>query len=224
MSTRRSWLCALALVVPATVLSAGLDDAAAVRAAIATSVSSRLGGAAKVNVELLHTAPDSVGAVAASALPGTRLGSPARFLLTLADGRRVSAVAKVTADVPHLVATRDVARDEELTGDVVEWIDGPIDGQLLESLPTPALVLGARARRAIVRGEVLTSTIVKMPPAVRAGDPVTLVIRIGALEVRGSGRAVSSGAVGDVIRVMRPSHRDPLRGRITEPAVVEILR
>jgi len=63
-----------------------------------------------------------------------------------------------------------------------------------------------------------------MPPAVRAGDPVTMVIRAGAMEVRGPGRAVSSGAIGDVIRVMRPAHREPLRGRIIEPAVVEILR
>lgn len=223
MLTRLS-LCALVLAVPATVLTVGLDDVGAVRAAIATSVSSRLGGDARVNVEVLHTAPDTVGAVAASAMPGTRFGSPARFLLTLADGRRVSAVAKVTADVRHLVAARDLARDEELTADVVEWRDGPLDGQLLESLPTQAQVLGTRARRPIVRGEVITATIVKVPPAVRAGDPVTLVIRIGSMEVRGTGRAVSSGAVGDVIRVMRPSHREPLRGRITEPAVVEIQR
>ena len=104
------------------------------------------------------------------------------------------------------------------------WIDGPLDGQLLESLPTQAQVLGARARRSIVRGEAITSAIVKVPPAVRAGDPVTLVIRFGVMEVRGTGHAVSSGSVGDVIRVLRPSHREPLRGRITEPAVVEILR
>ena len=220
----RLWLCALVLGVPITVVAAGLDDAGAVRAAIATSVSPRLGGQARVTVEVLHTASDSVGPVTASALPGARLGSPARFLLTLADGRRISAVARVTADARHLVAARDLARDEELTGDVVEWIDGPLDGQLLESLPTQAQVLGTRARRPIVRGEVITSTIVKVPPAVRAGDPVTLVIRIGVMEVRGTGRAVSSGSVGDVIRVSRPSHREPLRGRIIEPAVVEILR
>jgi flagella basal body P-ring formation protein FlgA len=220
----RLCLSALVIVVPATVVTAGLDDTSAVRAAIATSVTSRLGGDARVNVEVLHAAPNSMGAVTASALPGTRFGAPAQFLLTLADGRRVSAVAKVTADVRHLVAARDVARDEELSADVVEWVDGPLDGQLLGSLATQSQVLGARARRPIARGEVITPTMIKMPPAVRAGDPVTLVIRIGVMEVRGTGRAVSSGSVGDVIRVSRPLHREPLRGRITEPAVVEILR
>jgi flagella basal body P-ring formation protein FlgA len=106
----------------------------------------------------------------------------------------------------------------------VEWVDGPLDGQLLESLPTLPQVIGTRARRAIARGEVMTATIVKVPPAVRAGDQVTMVIRVGAMEVRGTGRAVSSGMVGDIIRVSRPSHRQPLSGRIIEPAVVEILR
>jgi len=149
---------------------------------------------------------------------------PARFLLTLADGRRVSAVARVTADARHLVAARNVPRNTELTADDVQWVDGPINGQLFDPLPSAGQVLGARARRAIARGEVIAATVVKMPPAVRAGDPVTMVIRAGTMEVRGPGRAVSSGAVGDVIRVMRPAHREPLRGRIVEPAVVEILR
>ncbi len=219
----RSWVCAALLVVPAGVSTAGVDDAGMVRSVIATSVSSRLGEHARVTVELLQ-APGIAGAVAASALPGTRVGMPARFLLTLADGRRVSAVARVTADARHLVAARNVPRNTELTADDVQWVDGPINGQLFDPLPSAGQVLGARARRAIARGEVITATVVKMPPAVRAGDPVTMVIRAGTMEVRGPGRAVSSGAVGDVIRVMRPAHREPLRGRIVEPAVVEILR
>jgi len=219
----RSWMCAALLVVPAGVSTAGVDDAGMVRSVIATSVSSRLGEHARVTVELLQ-APGIAGAVAASALPGTRVGMPARFLLTLADGRRVSAVARVTADARHLVAARNVPRNTELTADDVQWVDGPINGQLFDPLPSAGQVLGARARRAIARGEVITATVVKMPPAVRAGDPVTMVIRAGTMEVRGPGRAVSSGAVGDVIRVMRPAHREPLRGRIVEPAVVEILR
>jgi len=219
----RSWVCAALLVVPAGVSTAGIDDAGMVRSVIATSVSSRLGEHARVTVEVLQ-APGIGGAVAASALPGTRVGMPARFLLTLADGRRVSAVARVTADARHLVAARNVPRNTELTADDVQWVDGPITGQLFDPLPSAGQVLGARARRAIARGEVITATVVKMPPAVRAGDPVTMVIRAGTMEVRGPGRAVSSGAVGDVIRVMRPAHREPLRGRIVEPAVVEILR
>jgi flagella basal body P-ring formation protein FlgA len=219
----RTWVCAALLVVPAGVSTAGVDDAGLVRSVIATSVSSRLGEHARVTVEVLQ-APGIAGAVAASALPGTRVGMPARFLLTLADGRRVSAVARVTADARHLVAARNVPRNAELTPDDVQWVDGPINGQLFDPLPSAGQVLGARARRAIARGEVITATVVKMPPAVRAGDPVTMVIRAGTMEVRGPGRAVSSGAVGDVIRVMRPAHREPLRGRIVEPAVVEILR
>lgn len=211
------------LAVPAVASTAGVDDFGGVRSVIATSVSSRLGEDARVTVEVLH-APGIADAVAASALPGTRLGMPARFLLTLADGRRVSAVARVTADVRHLVAARSLPRDAELTAADVQWIDGPLDGQPFDPLPSAGQVLGARTRRAIGRGEVITSTVVKMPPAVRAGDPVTMVIRAGTMEVRGPGRAVSSGAIGDVIRVMRPAHREPLRGRIVEPAVVEILR
>jgi len=130
----------------------------------------------------------------------------------------------VTADVRHLIASRGLARDTELTTADVEWTDGSLDGQLFEAFPPEGQVLGARTRRAIARGEVITATVIKLPAAVRAGDAVTLVIRAGLMEVRGTGRAVSSGVIGDVIRVMRPAHREPLRGRIVEPGVVEILR
>ena len=219
----RPWLCALMLAVPASAVTAGLDDTGAIRSVIATSVSSRLGEDARVTVEVLQ-APGATGAIAASALPGTRFGLPARFLVTLADGRRVSAVARVTADVRHLIASRGLARDTELTTADVEWTDGSLDGQLFGTFPPEGQVLGARTRRAIARGEVITATVIKLPAAVRAGDAVTLVIRAGLMEVRGTGRAVSSGVIGDVIRVMRPAHREPLRGRIVEPGVVEILR
>src|SRR6188472_3689893 len=148
----RAWVCAVLLAVPAGASTAGVDDVGGVRSVIATSVSSRLGEDVRVTVEVLH-APGIAGAVAASALPGTRLGMPARFLLTLADGRRVSAVARVTADARHLVAARNLPRDTELTADDVHWVDGPLDGQLFDPLPSAGQVLGARARRAICRGD-----------------------------------------------------------------------
>jgi len=44
------------------------------------------------------------------------------------------------------------------------------------------------------------------------------------MEVRGVARAVSSGSVGDVIRVTTPGSRDIRHARITAQATVEIVR
>jgi flagella basal body P-ring formation protein FlgA len=85
-------------------------------------------------------------------------------------------------------------------------------------------VLGARTRRNVAEGEVLTASVVARPPAVRAGDEIAIVVRSGAIEVRGVARAVSSGAIGDVIRVTTPGSREIRQARITAPATVEMVR
>ena len=221
---RRSLLSVVLLLAPVPASAADVVAPGAVRAAIAASVSARLGNAARVDVDVLQTPADLAAVVTAAPLPGSRFGTPARFLVTLADGRRATVIARVTADAGHVVASRSVARDADVTADDVEWVEGSLDGQPLDT-PTPMTeILGLRARRAIARGEVVTAALVRTPDAVRAGDPVTLVIRRGPIEARGAGRAVSSGVVGETIRVQRPGSREPLRARVTEPGVVEILK
>ena len=111
-----------------------------------------------------------------------------------------------------------------MTAEDVEWVDGPLDGQLLQPLPSLDQVLASLTRRAIAPGEVLTSIVLMEPIAVRAGEEVALTVRSGAMEVRGMVRAVSSGSVGDVIRITTPGSRDIRRARIVAPASVEIVR
>jgi flagella basal body P-ring formation protein FlgA len=111
-----------------------------------------------------------------------------------------------------------------LTAVDVEWQVSAIDGQLLEPLPALDEVLGARTRRAVVEGEILSASVVVRPPAVRAGDEVAILVRAGAIEVRGVARAVSSGDIGDVIRVTTPGSREIRQARITAPATVEMVR
>jgi flagellar basal body P-ring formation protein FlgA len=133
-------------------------------------------------------------------------------------------VAAVSVIAGHAVAARPLSRGASLTADDVEWKESAIDGQLLEPLPALHEVLGARTRRAVAEGEVLSAAVVARPPAVRAGDEIAIVVRSGATEVRGVARAVSSGAIGDVIRVTTPGSREIRQARITAPATVEMVR
>jgi flagella basal body P-ring formation protein FlgA len=210
----------LLLVAPASVAAA--QDA--VRAAIVTAVSEQLGAVRTVDVEIVSGLRTTTGTIAARPYPGARLGQQIRFLITPSTGSAFQVVARVSVVAEHAVAVRDLARGDELTAADVDWKTGTIDGQLLKPLPTHADVLGAVARRALVAGEVLTSTVLAQPLAVRAGDAVTVTFRSGRLEARSVGRAVSSGGIGDVIRITAPGSRDIRRGRITAPDAVEIVR
>ena len=101
-----------------------------------------------------------------------------------------------------------------------------VGGSIIPARAVSALddVLGSRTRRAIAAGEVLNGIVLARPLAVRAGDEVALTFRNGVMEVSGVARAVSSGSVGDVIRVTTPGSRDIRRARIIAPASVEIVR
>jgi flagella basal body P-ring formation protein FlgA len=92
-----------------------------------------------------------------------------------------------------------------------------------EPLPRLDEVVGAHARRALGAGEVLSQSVVIVPDAVRAGDEVKVVARVGALEAWGVGRATGSGRVGDVVRITRGTARGLQPARVLSPGVVQVL-
>jgi len=216
-------LCtALALTAPA-VRAASHDT---VRAAIAQAVAERFRAASSAQVvveELRVDAPEIPEGVVAVPDPGARTGRPAQFTLR-AGGRHVGiAVASVTVSVPHVRTTAPVDRDAAVTAEAVQEQDGEVTGVRFEPLPRLDEVIGAHARRALVAGEVLSQAVVIVPDAVRAGDEVKVVARVGALEAWGVGRATASGRVGDVVRITRGSARGLQPARVLSPGVVQVL-
>lgn len=221
-------MTAFTLVTLATLsLAAGPGDQSVVdglRSAIRTAVAERVGEVRSIEVELAGGSMVAGSIVSAQPATGARLGGPIRFLVKPATGRVYQVVARVRVIADHATAARPIPRGQQLTAEDVEWTAGPLDGQLLQPLPSLDEVLGSQARRTIAPGEVLTSIVLAQPVAVRAGEEVALTVRSGAMEVRGVARAVSSGSVGDVIRITTPGSRDIRRARITAPARVEIVR
>jgi flagella basal body P-ring formation protein FlgA len=209
----------LALLAPGG--TAGTDP---VREAIAAAVAARVNAPRVIEVEIVSGGARVPGPFTATPAPGARLGRPARFVLTPASGHPFTVVADVSVVTGHAVAARPLSRGETLTKGDVEWTQSAIDGQLFEPLPSLDEVLGARTRRAVAEGEILSDAVVARPPAVRAGDEIAIVVRSGTIEVRGVARAVSSGAIGDVIRVTTPGSREIRQARITTPATVEMVR
>jgi flagella basal body P-ring formation protein FlgA len=195
-----------------------------VRDAIAAAVAARVTGSQGIDVEIVSGRAQAPGPFTATPAPGARLGRPARFVLPPVSGAPFTVVAEVRVIAGHAIAARPLSRGESLTPGDGEWRESAIEGPLLEPLPAMDEVRGARTRRNVAEGEVLTASVVARPPAVRAGDEIAIVVRSGAIEVRGVARAVSSGGIGDVIRVTTPGSREIRQARITAPATVEMVR
>src|SRR5262249_20202623 len=141
-------------------------------------------------------APDTVPAALRAVLtPGARTGRLVSFVLFSGPARLGSATALVKVTIPHVRASRAVPRDSELTALDTADLVSDIDGALFERLPGPAELVGARVRRDVAAGEPLTHATVETAPAVRSGDTVEVIVRLGLVEARGVGHASGSGHV-----------------------------
>ena len=85
-------------------------------------------------------------------------------------------------------------------------------------------MIGLVARRAVAAGEVISDAIVTVPPAVRAGAPVSITVVLGAVRATGVGVAASSGHEGDLISILPTSTRRAIRARITGPGAAEVIQ
>lgn len=216
----------------ALALGAATVPDAAVRAAIERGVVERMGPEARVTVDQLEVlapatawTPAGVPAegIRAALTPGARTGRLVSFALFAGKARLGSATAIVRVRVPHVRASRAVPRDTELTALDTAGFVADIEDALFERLPEPADLVGARVRRDVAAGEPLTRAIVETALAVRSGDTIEVVARLGVVEARGIGRASGSGHVGDRVRVSRPGVPGLVAARIVAPGIVELI-
>lgn len=217
---------ALAVVVAVLALAShafGAVVALTPRDAIERAILERMGGNVSVLVTMVRTDVVSEPSLRAVPDPAARAGHATRFVLTADGVRKGSAVATVEVQGDHARALHAIERDAVLAAGDFEIVNGELPDVLFKRLPGVEM-LGMRARRAIASGEALTASLVDVPPLVRSGDEVTATVRIGTVQINALTTASGSGHEGDIIRVLAPGTRRPLKARITGQGAVEVVR
>lgn len=92
-------------------------------------------------------------------------------------------------------------------------------GQPLSNLKALA---GAQAVRDLPVGTVLTAPMFRIPPVVKMGDVVTVMLVNGDLTMITSAQARTNGSVGQVIRVMNLDSKREFTARVVGPNRVEV--
>jgi flagella basal body P-ring formation protein FlgA len=213
----------IAFVVAAATVVAAAPDAVTPEQAIAAVVRERLGVPAVIEVDALTTSVEDEPRLLAEPDVAARLGRPARYFLHVDGVRRGVAVATVKVSAAFPQAARNLARDEAIGPDSVDFTEGELPVMPIQRILGADALQGLEARRDIVAGEPLTPAVLRVPPVVKSGDTVTVTVRIGAVRITAEGIASGSGRVGDTIRVRQPQRQQVLTGRITGPGTVEIV-
>lgn len=82
--------------------------------------------------------------------------------------------------------------------------------------------IGRSARSNLRAGVALRASQLKAPTLVERGQPVAIMFRRGALQVRAQGQASRSGALGEWIPVVNVSSKKVLKARVESPGVVTV--
>lgn len=87
----------------------------------------------------------------------------------------------------------------------------------------PDEAIGMQTRIMIYEGRPLQATLLQAPRLVARNQTVSLLFQRGAMTIEISGRAMSEGAAGDNIRVMNPSSRNIVNGRVNPDGTVSVM-
>ena len=160
---------------------------------IAARILMRLAGLACSAATILSVAPAQAGQVAAQARPQT-------------------AEAAVLA--------RGVLRGETLAADdftTTERSAAQVRGTL-----SAAQAAGKEVLRNLPAGMVVRASDLVVPRLVRRGEPVTIKVRSGGLTIATGGRALGSGGMGDMVRVVSTSTNRTLDGVVEGSGAVRV--
>lgn len=230
---------ALRLVAGVMLLLVGVSARAAdepvppaVTTAIVEAVSGRVGPGFSVEVvEVTARLVEEATTIVAVPEPGARLSTPMRFRLVqpgagrlAADTRIGDAVATVRVTGPMVRAGRRLPRGLVLDASDLAVSESDAGDALLAPLLAAGDLVGAKTVRPIARGELLTTTLVRVPPLVSSGQLVTTIARLGRVRVEGKAVAAQRGILGQVIRLVNPDSRKTLHGTVVGPGRVEVLR
>ncbi|MEB3298625.1 MAG: flagellar basal body P-ring formation chaperone FlgA [Candidatus Sericytochromatia bacterium] len=159
--------------------------------------------------------------------PPRQLGPAVAVKLELvsSDGRVVRSVLPRYAieawrDLP--VVSRGLSRGAVLGSAELEVRRMPLSRVPRDVMQELGALIGAKLLRPLASGSVVVPASVDLPPVIRQGTTVRVVVRSGGLQVLGQGTALQDGRVGQFIRVLNPTSRKDFMARVRDPEVVEI--
>ncbi len=140
----------------------------------------------------------------------------------MAATTNASFTVKAVADV--MVATNVIRQGEVISSSNVSWEQRDVTRTKDALIRTDDGAMDWIARRTIQPGTVLTTVAVEVPPVVRKGDNVNLIVKCGNVTLHTTAEVKQDGRTGETVRVLSAVSSGEIRARVIEPGLVEIDR
>lgn len=120
------------------------------------------------------------------------------------------------------VAARPIRRGTIVTAEDIELSrvnKAKVTRDMIENLGD---LVGFQLTRDVGQGEILSTSMVVIPPVIKTGSRVTLLFKQGRLEATASGVALESGPRGAEIKVRNESSKRIVTGKVVEDGLVAV--
>lgn len=117
------------------------------------------------------------------------------------DNQRRFIQVDVSVNGQYLIAKKDISRDDNIQESAVTLTTGELEKLPYDVLRDPALIKNAIAMRQISAGKPLTSTMIRRPWSILAGQTVTVFAQGSHFQIRYEGKAINNAVANETIRV-----------------------
>ncbi len=129
--------------------------------------------------------------------------------------------ARVAVMTDFLVAARPIRPGQIVGPDDIALRHGDLAAQPATALTDPSRAIGAHVRIAVAEGNTLRADMLRLPPAVRAGQSVRVIGSGPGFTVSNEGRALNRAAEGEAVRV-RLNNGQVVDGTARSDGTVEV--
>lgn len=142
--------------------------------------------------------------------------------LRLPDGGAEIVQGRALLGVETWVPTRRIEAGEIIAAADLRPVMLPPGVMNSSMLRDPADLIGMEVRRPLMANRPVQDRAVTAPRAVVKGAKIEIRFRAGALQLTAPGKALSDGALGEVIRVVNTSSNAIVTAEVTAQGVVEV--
>lgn len=120
------------------------------------------------------------------------------------------------------VAAKPLKRGEVVSGEAVELMKMSSSVVGRDTVENISDIVGHAVTRDLGQGELFRVATLSIPPVVRAGARVTLLVKHGRLEASATGVALENGGIGQEIKVRNDVSKRMITGKVVEEGLVSV--
>jgi len=135
--------------------------------------------------------------------------------------RTINLSVNLSGTYKVLIAKKNINRHEKVS--LEDFVEKKLvmDG-VRELSITPEILVNARSRRSIRKGEIITSDELEPIPQIISGSIVTIIAQIHGVTVSAIGKALEDGYAGQAVRVINLRSKKSLEGIVSSENRVEV--